>query len=412
MVSAQARKAANAPAVGVRLQAYVNGQPWCASQRTLPSGVVHILLPLPEVGVNKITVVGPGVVSPAVTVQVKRRRFHIITDPHHLIGMEWEIWWGPGYAGWKKSETMLGGQYRGSEEAMPVLGHYSSLDPRVLRQQTLWFNRMGINFVEVDWSNNLTGPFPTPTSKECIAANKVLFNLYRHMRQHPKIVFMMGPEHNYWMNNRSTPYVGPWYTAQLNYVYRHFIANPKYKGLYLQYRGKPLLDLYLNGPRSSRPPQIHDPRFTIRYVGAWMQATHENRYGVWSWYDQNPQPTYFHGDKSDKVEALTVACAYPAVHPPYWLALDAAGKNYGQTYRTQWRAAFKYQPRFLFLCQFDEFQYPDEYNNNLNNDMEPTLLEPPGSRRASGWGFEYVNLTRREIALYHAAIADARAAQK
>ena len=271
VVTAQAHRAANAPAAGVRLQACVNGRPWCASQRTLASGVVHFLVPLPEVGVNKITVVGPGAVSPPVAVQVKRRRFRIITDPNHLIGMEWEIWFGPGYAGWK------------SAEAMPVLGHYSSLDPRVLRQQTLWFNRMGINFVEVDWTNNLTQSFPSPAAKECIAANKVLFNLYRHMRQHPKIVFLMGPEHNYWMN-RSTPYTGPWYTAQLNYVYKHFIANPKYKGLYLQYRGKPLLNLYLNGPRSSRPPQIHDPRFTIRYVGAWMQVTHENRYGVWSWY--------------------------------------------------------------------------------------------------------------------------------
>ena len=79
-----------------------------------------------------------------------------------------------------------------------------------------------------------------------------------------------------------------------------------------------------------------------------MQWTHENRYGVWSWYDQKPRPTYFHGDKKDKVEALTVACGYPAVNAPgpglnNWLSPDAGGKNYGQTYRTQWRAAFKYQ---------------------------------------------------------------------
>ncbi|MGC8552947.1 MAG: hypothetical protein ACP5O7_08790 [Phycisphaerae bacterium] len=397
VVTAQAKNAAGAFAVGVRLRASVNGQAWCAPQRTSRAGVVHLLLPLPEVGANKINVAGGGAVSNSVLVTVQRRSFNIITDPDHLIGMEWEIWFGPGYSRW------------GREEAMPVLGHYSSLDPRVLRQQTLWFNKMGINFVEVDWTNNLTQPFPSPAAKECIAADKVLFNLYRHMRQHPKIVFLMGPEHNYWMNH-TTPYTGPWYDAQLNYVYKHFIENPKYKGLYLQYRGKPLLNLYLNGPRSARPPKLHDPRFTIRYVGAWMQTTHENRYGVWSWYDQDPQPTYFHGNKQDGVEAMTVACGYPAVNAPgpglnNWLAPDAGGKNYGQTYRTQWRAALRYRPRFLFLCQFNEFEHPDEYDNNLNNDMEPTLLSPPGSRRAGGWGFEYVNLTRREIARYHAACA-------
>ncbi len=388
VVTADALTSQNAPVPGLSVRAWVNGKPWCASERTLPSGVAHLLLPLPDVGRNAIIVHGGGVLSNTAAVQVKRRHFRIITNPRHLIGMEYETWFGPGYAQW------------GHEEAEPILGHYSSLDPRVLRQQTLWFNEIGINFVELDWTNNLTKPFPDAPARECIAANKVLFHLYAHMRQHPKIVFLMGPEHNYWLNH-TTPYTGPWYKAQLNYVYSHFINNPKYRHLYLHYHGKPLLLLYLNGPRSSHPPKVHDPRFTIRYVGAWLQYTKENRYGVWSWYDQKATPTFYHGH----AEALTVASGYPAINSPgnglnNWLAPDAGGKNYGETYRTQWRVADHYRPHFLFLCQWNEFEPPDQYNVNLSNDMEPTLMSELGSHRPSGWGFCYMNLTRWEIQRY------------
>ena len=396
VVSAEAKTAAGAPMAGLKLKALVNGKPWCASENTLPSGVAHLLLPLPEVGSNTITVRGGGVTSAPVTVQVKRRRFKIITDPRHLIGMEYETWFGPGYAQW------------GHEEAVPILGHYSSLDPRVLRQQTLWFDQMGINFVELDWTNNLTKPFPDAPARECIASNNVLFHLYAHMRQHPKIVFLMGPEHNYWLNH-TTAYTGPWFEKQLNYVYAHYINNPKYKNIYLHYLGKPLLLLYLNGPRFAHPPVVRDPRFTIRYVGAWLQYTREQRYGVWSWYDQKATPTFYHG----KAEALTVASGYPAISSPgkglnNWLSPDAGGKNYGETYRTQWRVADQYRPHFLFLCQWNEFEPPDQYSVNLSNDMEPTLMSELGSHRPSGWGFFYNNLTRREIRRYHRIIAAQR----
>jgi hypothetical protein len=400
VITAVAKASMGAQVSGLTVRALVNDKPWCASEKTLPSGVAHLLLPLPDVGINVITVRVGKVTSSPVSVLVKRRRFHIVTDPKHLIGMEYETWFGPGYARW------------GHEEAVPILGHYSSLDPRVLRQQTLWFNEMGINFVELDWTNNLTKAFPDAQAREVIAANNALFSLYSHMRQHPKIVFLMGPEHNYWLN-RTTPYSGPWFKEQLNYAYTHYIENRKYRNIYLHYRGKPLLLLYLNGPRSSRPPVVHDPRFTIRYVGAWLQYTKEERYGVWSWYDQKATPTFFHG----KAESLTVTDGYPAITPPgnglnNWLGAGAGGKNYGETYRTQWRVADKYLPKFLFLCQWNEFEPPDQYDVNLSNDMEPTLMSEEGSHRPSGWGFFYLDLTRSEIRRYHLLIAARRRARR
>ncbi len=388
VLTAHALKSDGKPAAGLKVRAWMNGKPWCTYERTSASGVARLILPIPEVGNVKLAAKADGVTSPKVIVHVRRRKFHIITDPNHLIGMEYETWWGPGYAKWNHAE------------AVPILGHYSSLDPRIIKQQALWFDRMGINFVELDWTNNLVHPFPDAVAKECMAATRLVFRVYRHMRQHPKIVLLMGPEHNLWLG-RKTPYTGPWFRKQVNYVYRHFIDNPRDSGMYLHYLGKPLLNFYLNGPRSNRLPKIVDPRFTIRYVGAWLQTTREDRYGAWSWYDQKPTPTYFNG----KVEALTVASGYPATNPPYWRGAHAGAKNDGLTYRDQWRVADHDLPHFLFLCQWNEFAKPDQFNINLSNDMEPTIMTEMGSHRPSGWGFYYTLLTRMEIARYHRIIA-------
>lgn len=393
VVSAVMYESANKPAVGVMLHALVNGKGWGAEYPTLPSGVVHILLPLPYQGINSIAITDGQHTSNTVNVTVYPRHFNILDDPNHQIVMEYETWFGPGYAAW------------GKEEATPILGRYSSLDPRVLRQQALWLNEMGINIAELDWTNNLTKAFPSAAAKECIAATDLLFQVYASMPQHPKIMFLVGPEHNRWMSRKDT-YDGPWFKQQMNLLYERYIDNPKYKKMYVRYKGKPLVLFYLNGPRSGEPPEIHDSRFTIRYVGAWLQATHQEQYGAWSWYDQKPTPTYYQGE----VESLTVCDGYPSPNAPAtlpgmnWLSQDAGGKNYGETYTAQWKAAMQYKPRFLFIDQWNEFVPPDQYNVNLSNDMEPTLTTEEGDSRASGWGFYYLNLTRDKIEEYHKVI--------
>ena len=392
VVTAVAKHPNGDPAASLNLHAQVNGKDWGAEYPTLPSGVAHLLLPLPETGTNSIVVTDGKNTSSPVVVQVEPRHFNIVLDPDHLVGMEYEIWFGPGYAQW------------GKEEAVPILGRYSSLDERILRQQTLWFNELGINFVETDWTNNLTSAFPNAAAKECIDSTNRLLDLYLKMPQHPLVVFLVGPENNVWMNDKDK-YGGPWYTAQMNYLYDRYLNNPKYKGMWLMYEGKPLVTYYLNGPRSGPPPNIDDSRFTIRYVSAWLQYTHGEKYGAWSWYDQVATPTYHKG----KVEALTITDGFPGINSPgkgldNWTAADAGGKNFGETYKTQWEVAKKYKPRFLFINQWNEFEPPDQYNVNMSNDLEPTITTEKGDPRPSGWGFDYFNLTLHEIREYHEAI--------
>ena len=384
------------PVAGLTVYARLDGQDWAAHYRTLPSGVVHLVLPMPERGRHTITITDGTNSSKPMQVQVDARHFDIPEDPDHTVILEYETWFGPGYAQW------------GKQEATPLLGEYSSLDPRVLRQQALWFNEMGVNAVELDWTNNLTKPFPSKEARECIAAMDALLKVYASMPQHPKLLMLMGPENNLWRDSKNV-YNGPWFKAQMEYVYSHYLGNPEYREMFVQYEGKPLMLYYLNGPRFVAPPDLSNPRYTTRYVGAWLQFTHEERYGVWSWYDQQPTPTMHNG----KTEALTVTDGYPSVGGTAtglnnWAAENAGGKNDGMTYRHQWEMALRTKPRFLFVNQWNEFVPPDQYNANMSNDLEPTIFTEKDDPRASGWGSYYMDLTREEIARYHAAPAASR----
>jgi hypothetical protein len=393
VIDAAVSTSSHEPAPKVTLHAKLDGKDWGADYLTIPSGVAHLVMPMPERGIHQLSVTDGTVVSNAVEVEVTPRHFDLVNDPDHMVVMEYETWFGPGYAEW------------GHEEAIPILGHYSSLDSRIIRQHALWFNDLGIDTVELDWTNNLTSAFPNKTARECMAGTQALLDVYLTMAQHPKVVLLMGPENNLWRDSKQDIYAGPWFKQQMEYVYDHYINNPKYRGLFVQYEGKPLILYYLNGPRSVAPPDLSDAHFTTRYVGAWLQFTKEEKYGVWSWYDQDPVPTIHDG----KVEALTVTDGYPSVNKPgkdldNWTAIDAGGKNYGETYRRQWQTALRVKPRFLFINQWNEFVPPDQYNVNLSNDMEPTIMTEVGDDRPSGWGFEYMNITKDYIREYRQAI--------
>ncbi len=372
----------------VTLQPLMDGRPWCAPVTTNAYGLVRFVLPMPLTGMHSIQMQAGKLVSAPAAIQVKPRVFHIITDPNHLVGMDLETWFGPGYAKW------------GHQEATPLLGEYSSLDTRVLRQQTLWMNQLGINFVQLDWSNNLNGPWATPVAREMRDSTNLLCNLYLTMKQHPAIVLLVGPDNNRWGT--------PNFMKEINYIYKHYLQNPRYRKLFLTYLGKPLLDVYMGGPTTRKPPSWTDSRFTIRYVNAWLESTHVAKYGYWSWYDRVPQPTYFHG----RVEALTTVFGYPGnISDPAtgnYETTDAGGKDYGVTFRMQWRKALRYKPHFLFICQWNEFEPPDQWSQNMSNDIEPTLHRGFGRRGTGGWGFEYFDLCRRQIRRYQQALGNLR----
>jgi hypothetical protein len=323
-------------------------------------------------------------------------------DPAHLVGIEWEPWFTPLNATWNTAE------------AIPVEGTYSSFNPLVARQHLLWMIRCGIDFILVDWSNNLWGiqhwKDHAPGVDELIRGTDVLFQQAAKLQQEgfsvPKITLLLG------LNN------GPSTTTtalneEIAWVYRHYLANPTYRDLWLDAYGKPLIVLF-NGPGpgdlQGQPP-ILAPQFTVRWMASQLQSCHFERFGYWSWMDGSitPVPTYYQGQP----EALTITIAF--FGDGGWLYPQAMGHENGYTYLKEWQTAFAVRPRFLLICQWNEFagqpegagygpkhdMYVDSYSPELSNDIEPTSLTTPAYRGKGGWGYLYLNLTQAAIFLYH-----------
>jgi hypothetical protein len=158
--------------------------------------------------------------------------------------------------------------------------------------------------------------------------------------------------------------------------------------LYFQYKGKPLLVIYLGTPAAlNPPPSWSDPRFTVRWMSGFLESQPalynglpaKNRF--WSWMDRSPTPAY----ADQNVEAVTVTQAYPGrdswldtAHrpPPH----PRIGRDGASAFSVQWRRAVRYAPDIILLNQWNAFSNQDrsgpamgdEYTIELSNDLEPT----------------------------------------
>jgi len=404
-----------------RLWPYVNGRQWGAAEETSRTGEASFLLPLPLPGVATIRVstsgpkttpfpVGrrpsPGAeMSNTLTIHVHRRRFAALGGRHHLVGIEYESWWRT----WNLAE------------AIPLVGRYAPDNRMVIRQHALWFDQMGINYILSDWSFMLnTCPHHWNSNAvgvpDMIKSTDALFETYAKMRRSgiptPKVVLMLG----FNCHTFSTREIN----EQMDWIYKHYVKNPRFSGIWLYYRLKPLI-LILNGGGpavlAGKPPIAHKD-FTVRWVGAQLQNSPDiAKAGYWSWMDGSdpPIPTFSEG----RCEALTVTPAYfdtPAnwrLHGG-WLGKLARPREHGVTYLRELRAAFQYRPHFLTIGQWNEFAtqatghsyspghhiYQDCYSPSRSNDIEPTSLTARGYRGKGGWGFYYLNLTRAFVQLY------------
>ena len=381
----------------VRVIAPVGGGVWGRTIRGWPGirqrAVFPVGRPLPP----------DALVSNTVSVHVAARQFSVSAHRRHLVGMEYEPWFTPLNATWSTAE------------AIPLLGKYSSFNPAVIRQHALWLDQMGINYILIDWSNNLWGKTHfnqcPPGARQIIHATTVLLQTYAQMRREgiptPRITLLLGL-----INGPPTTTTAV--NEEMQWVRKHYIKNPKFKGLWLNYRKKPLIVIFNGagpGYMAGKPP-INHRYFTVR----WMSSQFQNnpqlaRAGYWSWMDGSitPVPTYNRG----QCEALTITPAF--FGNGGWLRPQARARLNGTTYLREFDTALKYHPHFLTICQWNEFAgqsighgygpkhnvYVDCYNLHLNNDIEPTSPTDCAYRGCGGWGFYYLNLTRAMINLYH-----------
>ena len=231
----------------------------------------------------------------------------------------------------------------------PELGDYVSTNRAVIRQHAEWLSDAGVDFVLVDWSNNINQPSGDhmSSSPQAMIENGTyaMFDVFASMPHVPKISVMLG------VTLHPEAVTNGLLQLKADQVYRDFIDNPKFRPLVQDYApGKPLLVIYVNTPSPFQHglPDWNDSRFTVRWMTGYLAQQPElcapdliSKYGYWSWEDRQRQ-TYpvFDGHP----EVMTVV--------PCWRGegsqLPSPGRRNGETFREQWARAREIGPKFAF----------------------------------------------------------------
>ena len=97
---------------------------------------------------------------------------------------------GIAYSTWHNTQPW------GKTWGSPMLGQYLSKDPDVIRQHAHWLVSAHVDFIYIDWSNDID------TGNSAVAgqgrqryleeATTTLFDEYARMREHPEVAVMIG----------------------------------------------------------------------------------------------------------------------------------------------------------------------------------------------------------------------------
>jgi hypothetical protein len=270
----------------------------------------------------------------------------------------------------------------------PELGYYRSDDPSVLARHAQWLAGAGVDFVMVDWSNDLGMDVRKPgapvTQRFIEQATLAAFDTWSGLAGAPRVALMIGNP-----GDRDAASNGK-LTAKADEVHDLFVANAGRARMLQTYLGKPLLLVYVGTPSSwgHGLPPWEDGRFTVRFVTGFLTEQKTllapggvSRYGYWSWEDRR-QPTYavFQGYP----ECMTVVAA--------WRGKGSPGRDGGQTYLSQWTHARKIGPRLVLAGTFNEWWLSEQGSPEASKDIEPS--------REYGW--RYMDILKEQVALFKA----------
>lgn len=335
-------------------------------------------------------------------VNVTLRTIEMPIDPDHLVGIEWEPWFTPLNVGWQTSP------------GQPVVGYYDSCNKDVIRQHAIWMAEAGINFILVDWTNNLWGKKSwkerDPFVDELIKATRITLETYAQLSSEgipvPALCLLPGLDNGFHTTMQAI-------NEQIHWVSEHLVQPGDFRPLWMEYFGKPLIIIFNGGGPALRENQepVDESQYTIRWMSSQMQITRLHEKGYWSWMDGVIDPlAAFHDGKA---EALTVTPAF--FGDGGWLYPQARGRRGGATFIGTFNSALREHPRFLLINQWNEFAgqpegsgmgekkdvFLDCYNVPLSNDIEPISLTSSGYRSKGGYGYFYLNLMRALISMYH-----------
>ena len=440
----------------ILLLPYVNQRRWGSQEHPDSNGNATFLLPLPNPGNHEIQVIAvkadpnnwmgtsnmqylvAGKIMPATDsisnickVSVKRRIMPKAAESGHLFCVQWESWFIPGPGLFS------------SAEAIPVVGIYDSYNEDVIRQHVLWFMDLGVNFIMPDWSNHIWAKKHWNEieggARSIVHATTVFLEVLAKMRDEgidvPKVALMPGI-------SNGPPATMVALNEEMEWIYQNYVLNPRFKGLFQEFEGKPLMIILDTGALGSKKGTaksafrvpffkqtlamseteldafrraqgpVDDSHFTIRWMSSQNQVTLHHELGFWSWMDGSLEPMVTY--KDGKAEAITVTNAF--FEPLGWTAPNTWGKRGGTTYIESFKFALKSKPQVIFLHQFNEFAgqtpgnglgenhdiYLDEHSMEFSDDFEPVSMTAAGLRdKTGGWGFYYLNMTRALMDIFN-----------
>ena len=459
VVTAMLQAPAGQKAQDYVLLPYGNERRWGSHERPDAQGKAEFLLPLPNPGPARVQVIAMkadagnwmgikdmnlllagrpmpegGLRSNPLNLNVTRRRIAPHANGSTLFCIQWEPWFTPQEVFWRTAQ------------AVPVFGFYESYNRDVLRQQVLWFMDLGVDFIMADWSNHIWGRNHWDERHDSVntilLGTTLMLETLADMRDEglpvPKMSLLTGLS-----NGKPTSMQA--LNEEHEWVYQNYLRNPRFRGLWQEYEGKPLimpLDTgamgnpkgtaasafvvpffkdtlgmsaeELDAMRANEKTPVDERHFTVRWISSQNQLTHHNELGYWSWMDGSLKPVVTY--KDGKAEAVTVTPA-ELFGPLGWTGEGAYGRREGWTYLETFQTALETRPRVVFLHQFQEcFPAPiaeqspwarttifigDTYSVELSDDLEPVSLTAPGYRGdRGGWGYFYLNLTQALMGVY------------
>lgn len=271
----------------------------------------------------------------------------------------------------------------------PELGFYRSDDRAVIRKHAAWLAEAGVDFIWIDWSNDLNYQYGITKGRpdfDMIEESTVaIFEEYAKLSQHPRISIFIGcPGDPEGVRDGRL-------TRKADQVYRQFVANPRFRPLLQTYLGKPLLVVYVNTPSPWQQgvPQWDDPRFTVRYMTGFVTQQPPlqgpdrlSRYGYWSWEDRGDQTYTVHEGQAEQM--VVSACWRPDPECP------TPGRRNGQTFRERWARVRRFGPRFAMVTTFNEWVLGEQPSAEGSRDVEPS----------KEFGHLYMDVLKEQIALF------------
>ena len=279
----------------------------------------------------------------------------------------------------------------------PELGYYSSLDRGVIRQHAEWLHAAGVDFVWIDWSNNVDyvpGTRPDSAWERIEASTAIMFDEFVKIgERRPKISIFIG------VTGAPEAVKDGRLQRKADQVYDMYVANPKYRPLVQDYLGKPLLVIYVDTPSPwhNGTPDWDDERFTVRWMTGFVTEQPNlrtdnlvSKYGYWSWEDRGPQTVTI---RDGHAESMVVVASWRKQGEPGTDRYVAPGlRRNGQTFRDQWARARAFGPSIVTVVSWNEWVLGEQPSPENSKDIEPS----------NKFGHMYLDLLGEEIAKFKA----------